>query len=121
VPSLLFISAVFVTFVAAFGFLFGQAFSGHFSAAATIAGIAGLVCGAFAFKMASDRNWAPVGVYWACVFALVGVAMDAGNYYLHLATAGSYYAWDLIGPFAVCIVLFAYVASQRRPPSSPDT
>jgi hypothetical protein len=112
--AFLFVSALFIGFVAASGFLFGQLFSGHFSVAATMAGVGGVFCAAFAFRMSRNASWASATVYWACAASLIGVVLDAANYYKHLATPGNDHAWHIIGPFAACTVAVATVASQRR-------
>lgn len=116
--AFLVISALFIGFVAATGFLFGQVFSGHFSVAATLAGVGGMFCAAFALRMSRNPIWASASVYLVCVVTLLGVALDAVNYYMHLATPGNYYAWTIIGPFAACIGALAYVTSRRRASSS---
>lgn len=73
-----------------------------------------MFCASFALRMSRNPIWASASVYLVCVVALVGVAMDAVNYYMHLDISGNDYAWTIIGPFAACIVALAYVASKRR-------
>jgi hypothetical protein len=100
--------------------MLGQLFFGQFSIAATLAGLAGMFCAAFALKMSSQPTWAPAKVYGACVIALLGVAMEVAIHYLHFDIQGNYYAWHIVGPYAACIVLFAYVASRRRASGRTD-
>lgn len=117
---ILFVSAVFLGFVAAAGFLFGQLFSGDFSMGSTLAGVGGLVCAAFALRMAKHPGRPSAGVYVACATALLGVAMDTARHYMYLDIPGSYYAWPIIGAFAACVVALAGVARWRRASSSHD-
>ncbi len=65
-------------------FLFGQAFTGHFSIAATLAGVSGVL------------------------------ATDAIHYYRDLDIPGSYYAWFLVAPFVVALVFIGYSSVRRR-------
>ena len=118
--ALLFLAALFVGFISLSRFMLGQLYFGHFSIAATLAGIAGMFCAAFALKMSSQRSWAPANVYSACFIALIGVALEAGIHYVHFDIQGNYYAWHVVGPYAACIVLFAYVAGRRRSSSRAD-
>jgi len=92
-------------FVAVSGFLFGQLFSGRFELAATLAGVFGLIAavpGPGKTNLVPTRAW----VVLACsVLALVGVGLDAHDYYSREHSSGNYYAWFLIGPFCVAVAL----------------
>ena len=65
-------------------FLFGQAFTGHFSIAATLAGVSGVL------------------------------ATDAIHYYRELDIPASYFAWFLFAPFVVALVFIGYSCVRRR-------
>lgn len=113
-PALLRVAALFIGFVGAAGFLFGQLFSGHFSLGATLAGVGGILAAASALRMASQIRWASRVIYVVAVVALAGVAMDVVHYYRDLAIPGNYYAWPIIGPFAACIAALALLVQRRR-------
>lgn len=113
-PFVLIIAGLFVAFQAAVGFLFGQLFAGHFSVAASLAGGAGLVSAVAAFKLASSAGWAAGWARWSALLALLGVALDVLDYYLHLNIPGNYYPWLLAGPFIAALALIAVTAWRRR-------
>jgi len=111
---------LFIAFQAAVGFLFGQAFAGHFSLAASLAGGAGLACAAGAFHLASRRGPAPTWIGWVSVATLIGVAADVASYYLYLAIPGNYYPWFLVAPFVACVA-FVGLTGFRRSRIAPAT
>ena len=106
----LFASACFIAFTAAFGFIFGQLVFNFFSLPKSIAGAAGLVSASASFAMSTGARWAPRWVVRASALTLLGIGLDAGDFYLHLDRYGNYYPWDLITPFAACLAFVAYVA-----------
>lgn len=114
------LSAFFVGFVAFSGYLFGQLFFGDFSVVATLSGVSGVICAAFALRMSSQPSWAPARVYVACFIALAGVAMNTIIHYTQFDTPGNYYAWHIFGPYAACILLVALAANRRRASRRPD-
>jgi|RhiMethySRZTD1v2_1073278.scaffolds.fasta_scaffold310341_3 hypothetical protein len=92
-------------------FLFGQAFTGYFSIAATLAGVSGVLACVLDWLL-GDRARRVVTV--ASVAGLVGVATDAIHYYRELDIPGSYYAWFLVAPFVVALVFIGYSSVRRR-------
>jgi hypothetical protein len=110
------ICRIYAMFVAASGFLFGQLFFNTFDWPATIAGLSGLLAGALSGRAAAEvRRLAPLVVI-LCLAGLVGVALDAHDYYAHYDIAGNYYAWFMIGPFCCCLVVIALWVSLSRSP-----
>ena len=110
----LFISACFIALIAAFGFILGQLFFATFSLPKSIAGVAGLLSAGTTFAMSTGSQWAPKWAVWASVLALLGLALDVGQFYLYPHSAGNYYPWDLVAPLSACLVFVAYVAFKRR-------
>jgi hypothetical protein len=119
-PIALSASACFIALIAACGFLLGQLFFGSFSLPASIAGAAGLVSAGSTFAMVIRARWAPIWVVRSSVVTLLGVALDAGRYYLSLDTPGNHYAWELVGPFVGCLAFVAYVARNKRASGGRD-
>lgn len=113
-PFLLVIAGLFIALQAVVGFLFGQLFAGHLSVAASLTGCAGLVSALIAFKLASSERWTAGWARWTPLLALLGVALDVADYYLHLNIPGNYYPWFLVGPFVGALVLVAATAWRRR-------
>ena len=106
-------------FYMGFIFLFGQLFAGHFSAAATLAGVCGLVAAVLpVFKNERAKRIAA----FVCFASVAGVAGDVYDYYAHLAIPGNYYAWFLIGPFALATAFLGarHVASFGISKDSAD-
>ena len=112
-PSLWFIAGLVLGFVALAGFLFAQWFAGHVSLPATLAGGAGLVLSAMALRMGAQDGWTPRHAPLVSALTLLGVALDAGQYYLYEAIPGKYYAWFLIGPFALAALLVGVLGRRR--------
>lgn len=100
-------------FVAASGFLFGQSFFGQFEFAATLTGVFGLIAAASGLgktSLAPMRAWI---ISVSSILALVGVGLDAHDYYSREHSSGSYYAWFLIGPFCVAMVFIGVHAMMQ--------
>jgi hypothetical protein len=107
-------AALLLAFVALGGFLFGQVFFGLFSLPSSIAGLGGLLTACGAFGLAGGAAWAPRLALWSGVVTVMGVVLDAGQYYLYAAIPGNYYAWAMVGPFAACAAFVSLVAARRR-------
>ncbi|MCJ7452644.1 MAG: hypothetical protein MUO39_09255 [Steroidobacteraceae bacterium] len=118
------IAALYALFIAASGFLFGQLFFGRFSLSASVAGIGGVIAGLSCLGVFGRGSRATSVAFWSALVALIGVAFDAADYYLHLDIPGNYYAWVLIGPFCFALVLIAFRSRQAATGShnteSPD-
>lgn len=113
-PFLLLLAGLLLGFVAASGFLFGQVFAGKYMVGACLAGLGGIGCAIAALRMAVEQSWSPTWVRMASAITLLGVALDAAQYYQSAAMAGNYYGWGLIAPFALCAAGVAWVSSARR-------
>jgi len=103
----------YLVFIGASGFLFGQLFFGDFSIAATMAGVSGILAGALSwlgFKMSRY----PRLVTLCCTTGLVGVGLDVYRYYSVDHVSGNSYAWFLIGPFAICLLLVGSESFSSR-------
>ena len=100
-------------------FLFGQLFAGHFSPGATIAGVCGLITSVLPILTNERARRIAASVSLA---ALAGVALDAYHYYTKLDIPGNYYAWFLIGPFAVAVAFLGarHMASFERRVPGPN-
>lgn len=92
-------------------FLFGQAFTGYFSIAATLAGVSGVVACVLDWLLG---NRARRIVTVASVAGLLGVATDAIHYYRELDIPGNCYAWFLVAPFVVALLFIGYSSVSRR-------
>jgi len=112
--TLILICRFYVIFVAASGFLFGQLFFANFDWPATIAGVFGLLSGVLSGNFVTNSRARSYVVILFCLASVVGVAFDAYNYYAHLDIPGSYYAWFMIGPFCLCLLLIAWKVSVNK-------
>ena len=109
--TLLAIACVYSLFVSV-AFLFGQLFFGHFSLPATIAGTAGTFAAVAGFRLTAGSNHTGTFAFWCAMAGLVGVAMDAADYYINQNAPGNYYAWFLNGPLCVALLFIAYTARK---------
>jgi hypothetical protein len=103
----------YLAFIGASGFLFGQLFFGDFSIVATMAGVSGILAGALSWPGFKVSRY-PWLVTLCCSTGLVGVALDVYHYYSEDHVPGNSYAWFLIGPFIVCLLLVGYESFSRR-------
>ena len=101
--------------IAASGFLLGQLFFGTFSYPASMAGFFGLAGGILGGKFSSETRLRAQTVIACCFIALLGVGLDAIEYYRFLDCAGNYYAWPLIGPYGICLGLIIVDVWGRMP------
>jgi len=108
------IACGYVIFVAAAGFLFGQLFFAHFDIPATVVGVCGVLAGSLCLIQKRIHIVPNVIINLFSVGALAGVCMDAYGYYANYHSPGNYYAWFMIGPFCVAVVLVAYMANRKR-------
>jgi hypothetical protein len=109
--SLVALCRLFVIFLGAAGFLFGQVFTGEFSFGGTLAGVGGVVAGALGSN--SSRPVAKYTVIGACAIGLVGAGLHAYEYYSVPHVPGNYYAWFLTVPFAIALMVIAFQAARR--------
>jgi hypothetical protein len=113
VRHLLHLAWTYAILVAAAGFLFGQLFFGTFAVGATLAGASGVAAVFLSWlNDGKPRLW-PLVVLCSTA-GIVGVGLDAWRYYTELNIPGSYYAWFLIGPYVVALVLIGQAAWSRR-------
>lgn len=112
--TLLTLACGIAVFVAGAGFLFGQAFSGTFSATASLAGVPGILAGVLGWHSSASPKLKRLTAA-CCALALIGVALDAFRYYTELHRAGNYYPWVLVGPFVASLLLIGYVALTPSP------
>jgi hypothetical protein len=94
-------------------FLLGQAFAGEFSLGGTLAGIGGIVAAALAYRTtpAIFRTLLLAG----CAVGVLGVALDAWEYFSVPQFPGGYYAWFITAPFVLALVYIAYRAATQHP------
>ncbi len=85
-------------------FLLGQVLTGTLSPGGALAGAAGGVAVWLSRRLAARPG--PRAALGACVAAsLLGVGLHAHEYYSAPHARGSYYAWVLVGPFVVALLL----------------
>jgi hypothetical protein len=108
------ICRIYVIFVAASGFLFGQLYFAIFEWPATIAGVFGLLSGGLSGKLAENSRPLSYAVIAFCLASLVGVVFDAYHYYTYLDIPGNYYAWIMIGPYCFCLLVIAWKVSRNK-------
>ncbi len=106
--NLLRLARAAVAFVAASGFLFGQLFFGVLEWHAMLAGCAGLLAVLASLRIDRGGRLVPLAAILACAAALVGVGIDAQDYYSrYRANSGSYYPWVLMAPFILGLLVIA--------------
>jgi len=115
VKAILILARMFVLFVSVSGFLIGQLFFGIFSISATITGVSGLLAGALSL-LPTHYRLLRLLVFIFCVITLLGVGVDAVQYYVKDHMPGNYYGWSLMCPFIASLLLIAYssIASCRN-------
>jgi len=120
--NLLTVARVYVVFVAAAGFLFGQVFFADFKVIATLTGVFGVLAGAFPPKQFERSSIVGMLVFVSSVVSIVSVAVDAYQYYTSPHAPGNSYPWLLTSLFAIglctiAISSFASFSRPRRPPA----
>lgn len=106
--TLLIVLRGYVIFVAAFGFIFGQMFFNNFAWGATFAGVFGIISGFFGDKFAHKTLLRSKTMIACCILSLGGVSLDAYNYYANLNSPDNYYAWFMIAPFCLILLLIIW-------------
>lgn len=110
---------VYVIFVAAPGFLFGQLFFGRFDWPSTIAGISGVLSGSLSGRFIGSSRLRSNLVILLCLAGIAGVGFDAYEYCEKYDIPGNYYAWFMFGPYCLFLmVLIANAAMLRTPRKS---
>lgn len=105
----------YVIFVAASGFIFGQMFFNNFAWGATLAGVFGIISGILGGKFVHNSLLRSKTIIACCILSLCGVALDANNYYANLNSSGNYYAWFMIAPFCLILMLIIWnIAHNMR-------
>jgi hypothetical protein len=112
---LILISRVYVIFVAASGFLFGQMFFGRFDWPSTIAGIVGVLSGASSGRFIGSSRLRSNTVILLCLASIAGVGFDAHQYYEKYDIPGNYYAWFLFGPYCLFLLVLIANAAMMNP------
>ena len=112
-------AAACIAYVAGVGLLFGQLFAGHFSVAASVAGVGGLACAASAIGLTGRSPWAPRAARASSAVALCATVADAAHYYWKLDIPGNYYGWSLMGPFVACLLFVGLAAKRQGPTAAP--
>ena len=116
------VARVYVVFVAAAGFLFGQVFFADFRVIATLAGVFGVLAGALPSRQIDRSPIVGLLVFVSSVVSIVSVAVDAYQYYTSPHAPGNAYPWLINSLFvaglcAIAISSFARTGRPRRPPA----
>ena len=104
---------VYVLVLAAFGFFFGQLFFASFKVGATMAGVAGIVVGFMVAKLTQEGISGAGLVVGICVLGLVGVGIEAFEYYTKHNVPGNDFGWLLIAPYCVALIFLSIPAIQK--------
>jgi hypothetical protein len=105
----------YVIFVAASGFIFGQLFFNYFTWGATLAGVFGIISGFFGGKFSHKKLLRSKTIIACCILSLSGVTLDPYNYYAKLNIPGNYYAWFIIAPFCLILLLIIWHIINNMP------
>ena len=111
----LLILRIYIVFVAASGFIFGEMFFDTFEWSATITGVFGLISGFLGGKFARKAVLRAKIIITCCFLSLCGVALDAYDYYANLDIPGNYYAWTMIGPYCIALMLIIWSIIHNMP------
>lgn len=111
--NLLIILRIYLIFLAASGFIFGQIFFNNFAWGATLAGVFGIVSGFLGGKFARKTLLRSKIIIACCILSLGGVSLDAYNYYANFNSPGNYYAWFMIAPFCLILLLMIWDISNH--------
>jgi hypothetical protein len=104
---------VYVLFLAVFGFFFGQLFFASFKVGATMAGLSGIVVGFMGAKLTLEGISGAVLVVGLCVLGLVGVGIDAFEYYTKHNIPANDFGWFLIAPYCAALMVLGIPATQK--------
>lgn len=119
--TLLAVAHVYVVFVAAAGFLFGQVFFADFKVIATLTGVFGVLAGSFSPKQIERSHFVGLLAFVSSVISIVSVAVDAYQYYTSPHVPGNSYPWILTSLFVIglCAIAISSFARVRQPCRSP--
>ena len=108
------IAAMYAAFIA-FASLLSQSFFG-FSLPNSVVAITGFLVAIAGISLALSNRAASFALYSA-IAGLAAVAIDAGEYYLGPHHVGNYYAWHLMAPFAIGLIVVGCAGwlGRRRP------
>ena len=113
----IFLAAVrmYVVFVAAAGYLFGQVFFGRFTFVATLIGVSGVLAGVLpqSTGQGGKHRFVRDLTLASCAAGLVGVGLDAYQYYTTLHAPGNSYPWFLVGLFALGLCAIAAAITRK--------
>ena len=119
---LIIICRCYVILIAAAGFLFGHTFFGGFDWPATMGGFCGIFSGIFSSTEYKNEKNIKTLLALFCVGGLFGVFWDAKGYYSTDHVPGNDYAWELLAPFciALVIILLNTVSANQSPQHTDD-
>ena len=115
------VARVYVVFVAAAGFLFGQVFFADFKVIATLTGVFGVLAGAFPPKQIERSPIVGLLVFVSSVVSIVSIAVDAYQYYTSPHAPGNAYPWLIHSLFVVglCVIAISSFSRFSRPQRPP--
>ena len=116
---LLFFSAVYIYVYTCFLMMLGMAFYG-FRLVPFIGGISAMLavvvgCRAYIYQHRTSL----FGTVFLCAIALLCMAIEVADYYVHHARPGNYFAWELHGPFVIALLVIGLQAIKTQRSTSP--
>ena len=106
------IARIYVALIS-IGQFMGQAYFGHFSVPSTVTGVCGLIASAVGARPRAHKSIvARVAVLASVALGLVGVVLEAGEYYSLYDVPGNDFAWELRGPFVVSLLYIGFSAMK---------
>ncbi len=103
---------VYVLFLAV-ALFFGQLYFSEFSLGSTMAGVAGLVVGGMAAKLIQENTSGAVVVTGVFAIGLIGIGIDAFEYYSKHNIPGNDFGWLLKGPYIIALSFLTIPAVTR--------
>ncbi len=102
------LASLYVVFFSVVGYGFGQLFFGTFSWVATVCALSalGTVLGA---AVCASRTWCRGALAALALTAIACVALEAIEYYRKLDIPGNDFAWEMRGPFVLCLAFICGV------------
>ena len=102
------LSRIVIIFIALSGFIFSQLYFNSFSIGYTLAAIFGILAAVLAGKPINAFN---IKAHLVAIFSflsIIGISIEAYNYYMFTSIPGNSFGWHLIAPYIICLLLISW-------------
>jgi hypothetical protein len=102
------LASLYVVLFSVVGYGFGQLFFGTFSWVATVCALSALGS-VFGVAACAGRTWCRWALAALALIAIACVGLETIHYYRELDIPGNDFAWEMRGPFVLCLAFIGGV------------